>query len=115
MCQGICALKSNPPTFWVFGPKIGQKHLKKGLKRFYLVWYGLVMTQLWSLVNLEMSKPKKINSNSQYSDSEIQLKWQIFGFFIFTFLDILTTIYDFDLQGMSQDHKYVMTKLYQTK
>ena len=28
--------------------KFGQKHLKKGLKRLDLVWYGLVMTQLWS-------------------------------------------------------------------
>ena len=29
-----------------FGPKIGQKHLKKGLKRPDLVWYGLVLIQL---------------------------------------------------------------------
>ena len=29
-----------------FGQKIGLKHLKKGLKRLDLVWYGLVMTQL---------------------------------------------------------------------
>ena len=41
------------------GQKIGQKHLKKGLKRLDLVWYSLVMTQLWSLVNPECLNKKK--------------------------------------------------------
>ena len=45
-----------------FGQKSGQKHPKKSLKRLDLVWYGLVMTHLWSLVNPEMSKQKKIIS-----------------------------------------------------
>ncbi len=40
-------------------------------------------------------------SNSLKSDSEIQLKWQNLGFFIFPFLDILTIIYDFYLLGLT--------------
>ena len=54
-----------------FGQEIGQKHLKKDLKGPDLVWYGLVMTQLWSLVNHEMSKQKKFQNSSLKSDSEI--------------------------------------------
>ena len=65
------------------------------------LWYGLVMTQLWSLVNLVMGKPKKFYSNSLNRDSKIQLKWQNFGLFVFTFFDILTTIYNFDLLGLT--------------
>ena len=35
-----------------FGKKIGQKHLKEGLKKLDLVWYGLV----GSLVPLKVTK-----------------------------------------------------------
>ena len=45
LVQGICVLKSNPFTFWYFCPKNGQKHLKEGLQRPILVWFGLVVPQ----------------------------------------------------------------------
>ena len=79
-----------------FGKKNGQKCLNQGLKSLDLVWYGLVMTQLWSLVNPEMSIQKMFYSNSLKSDSEIQQKWQNLGYFNFAFLETLTITFDFD-------------------
>ena len=52
------------------------------------------------MVNPEMSKPKIFYYNSLNSDTEIQLKWRYLEFFNFTFFEILTTIYDFDLLGL---------------
>ena len=52
-------------------------------------------------VNPEMSIQEMFYSNSLKSDSEIQRKWQILGFFNFAFLETLTIIFDFDLLDLT--------------
>ena len=51
----LCSLNSYVCHFCFFGPNIGQKHLKQGLKRLGLVWYNSVVI----LSNPEMSKTQK--------------------------------------------------------
>ena len=79
MCTiaGYVALIRLYAIFGFFGQNIGQKHLKKGLKRLGLVWYDSVVI----LSNPKMSKTQKNYSNSPKSGSNFQLKMAKFGSF----------------------------------